>query len=141
MSIDIKEAKRLGLIPVGYIPEAPKQSKYRNTRCEYNGLKFDSLVERDRWIELEQQLKHRKIHHLALPHETVLKCEINGSLMFKYIPDFTYMTPDGHWHYEDVKGGATTPEFKLKKRIIEATHNVKITEVRWDRKAHEWVFS
>ncbi|MBR8152771.1 DUF1064 domain-containing protein, partial [Burkholderia vietnamiensis] len=46
--------------------------KYRNTRCEHNGIKFDSEKERSRWFHLIQLQAAGVIRNLQLQVPFVL---------------------------------------------------------------------
>ena len=82
------------------------KSKYRAKKCEYDGIKFDSQKERDRYIELKLLEKGGAIRDLQLQVPFVLQdgFEFNGKkiLPIKYIADFTYWA-NGELVIEDVK--------------------------------------
>ncbi len=73
-------------------------SKYRSEKCEYNGIKFDSKAERQRYIELELLEKLGVIRALALqPRFTLLaKFESKGNKYraIEYVADFRYFEND-----------------------------------------------
>ena len=83
-----------------------KKSKYGAKKCEYEGIKFDSQKERDRYIELKLLEKGGAIRDLQLQVPFVLQdgFEFNGKkiLPIKYIADFTYWA-NGELVIEDVK--------------------------------------
>jgi hypothetical protein len=64
-----------------------------------------------------------------LTRQTPFKFEINGKLMFTYRADATYKE-NGQVVVEDVKGGDSTPLFKLKKKIIQESYGIEIKEIR-----------
>lgn len=100
--------------------------KYKNVKCEYNGLKFDSLKERNYYIYLEQLQKNGKIHDLRCQ----VKFELQPAFTFKgkkiravtYVADFTYYTTDGQFHIVDTKG-VKTDVYKLKKKMMQYQGN------------------
>ena len=47
-------------------------SKYKASKCEYNGIKFDSKKERDRYIFLKGMEENGKISNLELQKAFVL---------------------------------------------------------------------
>ena len=47
-------------------------SKYKASKCEYNGIKFDSKKERDRYIFLKGMEDNGKISNLELQKAFVL---------------------------------------------------------------------
>ena len=69
-------------------------SKYRNKRTEYDGIKFDSIKEKNYYIKLKLLEKSGKIKDLKLQ----VKFELQPSFKFKgktirainYVADFTY---------------------------------------------------
>lgn len=103
-------------------------NKFRNKRNIYDGIKFDSLAERDRYIELLLMQKAGKISGLKVHGKeltyTILKSfkyttfngEIKTHRAITYIPDFGYYI-DGVWIVEDVKG-QITDVFKIKHKLF-----------------------
>lgn len=110
---------------------AKKPSKYRNTKCESGGIKFDSRAEMKRWHELVQMQVRGEISELELQVPFVLrKAETLCGEKFtgiKYIADFVY-EKNGETVIEDVKG-VLTREYKFKKRLM-AERGLKITEIK-----------
>lgn len=96
--------------------------KYKNVKCEYKGMKFDSLKERDYFIYLDQLQKNGQISDLRCQ----VKFELQPAFTFKgkkiravtYTADFTYYTPDGQFHIVDTKG-VKTDVYKLKKKLMQ----------------------
>ena len=88
------------------VQDENKKSKYGAKKCEYDGIKFDSQKERDRYIELKLLEKGGAIRDLQLQVPFVLQdgFEFNGKkiLPIKYIADFTYWA-NGELVIEDVK--------------------------------------
>jgi len=106
-----------------------RRSKYNNRKTSVNGYLFDSAKEAKRYRELALMEKAKEIHNLKLQPEWDFK--INGDKMFTYVADFSYETTVGRFcffHVEDVKG-FKTPVYRLKKKIIEACHGIKIVEI------------
>ena len=129
--ISEEEARRLGL--ASEIPKQPKKRKYNNQPCEFNGLKFDSIKERDYYITLLDEEKRGEIYEL----ERQIKLLIQPSFKtpdgktekaIYYIADFKYTTitdvgggkHEVKTHYIDVKGGNATKTavYKLKKKLL-----------------------
>ncbi len=106
--------------------------KYKNVKCEYNGMNFDSLKERNHYIYLEQLQKEGKIIDL----QCQVKYELQPAFTFKgkkiravtYTADFTYFTPDGQFHIVDTKG-VKTDVYKLKKKLMQYIKGYDIEEV------------
>lgn len=113
------------------VQDENKKSKYGAKKCEYDGIKFDSQKERDRYIELKQLEKFGAISELKLQVPFVLQdgFEFNGKkiLPIKYIADFTYWE-NGELVIEDVKG-KKTDVYELKKKMFMYRYKKYIREV------------
>lgn len=124
-----------------------KGSKYKNKKCEYDGIKFDSQKERDRYIflkkaeceglisNLELQVKHELIPAVREEYVVHLKTKDKVQtrtlqLAITYTCDFQYMK-DGVLVVEDVKSSKMmlTKEYQLKKKMLFALKGIKIKEV------------
>jgi hypothetical protein len=116
---------------VRFLLAGGKRSKYGNKRVQVDGIWFDSEAEAKRYGELLLLVRAGQISDLQV--HTRLAFEIAGDTMFVYVSDFEYQdhtTPVPVRVIEDVKSPATcTALYKLKKRLIEAQHGIKITEV------------
>ena len=96
-------------------------NKYRNIKCEYDGLKFDSKLERDRYIELKDNPNVRELQ-LQVPFELIPKNDLYRAV--KYIADFVYMSGDSKV-VEDAKA-VETKEFILKKKMFYDRYKIPI---------------
>jgi len=103
------------------------QNKYRNTKVEINGIKFDSIKEGERYHELYLLQKAGEISDLRLQEEFVLqnayRSPENGEKKraIKYLADFTYEV-NGERIIEDAKG-VKTPVYQIKKKMMESAGN------------------
>lgn len=112
------------------------RNKFFNKPCFYNGIKFDSTKERDRYIYLSRLRDEGKIFDLVLQPEYILLPtqyrEVTVQLKTKtktvlrvaekqmsYTADFSYVK-DGQPVVEDVKGSkkTITEEFRIKKKLM-----------------------
>lgn len=107
-------------------PRLRSRSKYRNVPTRVDGIRFASKKEARRYAELKLLQKAGKISHLLL--QVPFMCQVNGIVVCKYLADFQYYDKAGVRHVEDAKG-MRTPLYALKKKLVEAQHNVKIEEV------------
>ena len=118
-----------------------KGNKYKNEKVEFDGIKFDSKRERDRYMvlkdaerrgvisELKCQPKftlipaqyHEEAKQLKTKVKMVKKCDF---LAITYTGDFQYVK-DGNVVVEDVKG-MVTPEYKLKEKMMAYFHHIII---------------
>lgn len=103
-------------------------SKYKNKRVEYGGYKFDSIAEKDRFIELRTLETKGYIKDLKLQVPFVLISKSEYGRDVRYIADFTYYI-DKELVVEDVKG-VLTMEYKLKKRLMQEKYHITIQEVK-----------
>ena len=102
-------------------------SKYRNQKVVFDGHRFDSKRECQRYKELKlcEQAKLIKDLRLQVPFVLIEKSKHGGAI--KYIADFVYKM-DGQLVVEDVKG-VRTPLYKLKKRLLVEKYGIEIQEV------------
>lgn len=106
--------------------EVKKKSKYRNTRTEIDGIKFDSSREAKRYGELKLLLKAGEIGLLELQKEYELN--EGGTHSLKYLADFVYMDArTGETIVEDAKG-ALTEVYKKKRRLMKQVYGITIHE-------------
>jgi hypothetical protein len=91
--------------------------KYGNKKVTYDGIKFDSKKEGQRYLQLKLMEKEGKIGYLVChPTYQLLPTFRHGGKTYrgvKYIPDFRYFTDDGKQVFEDVKG-VRTKDYILK---------------------------
>ena len=103
-------------------PEQPRR-KFRNIKTEYDGQKFDSRKEANRYAELRLMERAGAIYD----EETGETVERPA----KYIADFVYR--DAFTHkliVEDVKSKATkTPEYILKRKLMYYRFGIRVVEV------------
>jgi hypothetical protein len=114
---------------------AKKPPKYRNTRCEHQGIKFDGEKERSHWFFLIQQQAAGLIRDLQLQVPFVLterKQRDDGTWerASKYVADFTYMR-DGKLVVEDVKSIATRKNrtYIQKRKLMLVKHDITVKEI------------
>lgn len=125
-----------------------KGKKYGNKKVVYQGITFDSIRERDRYIvlkdaekkgiilNLELQPKYElvpavwkdEIVHLKTKDKTVKKCVQRA---ITYTADFRYIKADGTEVVEDIKiSPALMPkEYMLKEKMMLAIKNIHIRRV------------
>ena len=105
--------------------------KYHNKKCEYKGLKFDSLKERNHYIVLEHLEKTGQIKDLKrqVKFELQPSFKLNGKTIraINYIADFTYIK-DGILVVVDTKG-FRTKDYLLKKKLFQYKYGMDIVEV------------
>ena len=104
-----------------------RPNKYFAKKTLAFGLKFDSKWESERWGQLKAMEKAGVVTELERQVRYTLS--INDIKICDYVADFRYLQQgeDGlsKLIVEDAKG-VLTPEFKLKKRMMKAIHNIDI---------------
>lgn len=102
--------------------------KYRNKKVTYDGIEFDSQREFKYYLDFKEQQKSGRISGLEVHPK--FRCEINGLKICTYEADFGF-TEQGRRRVLDVKSPVTAklPTFRLKKKLVEALHNVTIEVV------------
>jgi hypothetical protein len=102
-----------------------KKSKYSNKWVKYDGINFQSLAERNRYVELVNMKAAGAIKDFK--RQVLFKFIINGVLVTTYRCDFVVYTIEGGHRVEDVKG-VITDEYLLKKRLMKAIYKVDVIE-------------
>lgn len=130
-------AYRREALPSLGMAKPTKAPKYRNTKCEHDGIKFDSLKERSRWFELIQMQARGEIRDLRLQVRfelTPRKKRDDGTWerASHYVADFAYVDiASGKQVVEDVKLPATrkNPAYVQKRKQMLAVHDITIKEI------------
>lgn len=115
-------------------PRQRDRQKYRNVVIEVDGLQFDSKAEHRRWCYLQQLVKAREIRNLRrqVAFELIPGQERPSGGRERptmYVADFVYEDRTGATIVEDVKG-ASTPEYRLKRKLMLWRHRVEIREIK-----------
>lgn len=114
-----------------FIGNYTKQNKYHNKKVEYDGIKFDSEKEKNRYIGLKQLERLGIIQNLQrqVKYELQPSFKLNGKTIrsITYIADFVYIQ-DGVEIIEDTKG-FKTKEYLLKKKLFEYKYQKEIKEI------------
>lgn len=102
-----------------------KIPKYRNRKCIYDDIGFDSIGERDRYIELKYLEQAKEIDSLSLQVE--VRCILNGVHCWSYWADFVYRKKGApKLTMEDHKSAPDNlpKEFKVKWRTLHAIYGM-----------------
>ena len=114
------------------------KNKFGNKPCEYDGHKFDSIAEAERYKELKILQATKNIRDLELQPKFPLtlsrigKTDWDNTTLGYYVADFSYdefQRGKGWVHVvEDVKGGKATqtPLFNWKRKHFEFQYQTKI---------------
>lgn len=114
--------------------KAEKAQKYRNKKCQWMGIQFDSIRERDRYIVLSDQEKQGIISHLRrqVRFELVPNQWHNGKLVerkVEYVADFVYMDRYGQTIVEDSKGFRKNQVWIIKRKLMLEKYGIRVQEV------------
>ena len=128
--------------------EKPKANKYQAHKCEFNGEKFDSRKELQRYLELrllsrsgeitglKRQVKFELIPAQREPDKTGKRGGmIKGKTLEQscdYYADFVYKDKQGNTVVEDVKGykqGGAYSVFTIKRKLMLYKYGIKIREI------------
>ena len=124
------------------------RSKYNAKKVEIDGIRFDSVKESRRFLELKAMQDaevisdlRRQVKYVLIPAQrepdTVGKRggKIKGKLLERecsYVADFVYKDSQGNTVVEDVKGyrgGGAYEIFKIKRKLMLYVHGIKINEI------------
>ena len=121
-------------------------SKYHNKKATYNGITFDSIKEKDRYIELRLLERagaisdlQRQVSFELIPaqYETFERYGKRGKRLkdgsccieksVTYVADFVYIQ-NGEKVVEDTKGHRTQ-DYIIKRKLMLYVHGIRIREV------------
>lgn len=134
LKITGRAARRPSVATMRDAPREREKQKYSNLVVEVDGLRFDSKAEYRRWCYLVQLLKAREITQLKrqVPFE-LIPAQVRPSggkeRPTVYLADFVYRDRTGAQVVEDVKG-ASTPEYRLKRKLMLWRHGVEVREIK-----------
>jgi hypothetical protein len=107
-----------------------KKRKYNNEPVEFDGKKFQSTKERDRYILLRYRQGMGEIKELECQVRFLL--ESNDEKICDYVADFSYTEIKNNlFIVEDVKSAATRKlrPYRMKKKLMFAQYKIEIKEV------------
>lgn len=119
-------------MPRTYNPiKLASRHKYGAKATTVDGIRFASKFESERYGYLKSLERAGVIRSLQL--QPRYKLAVNDILICTYVADFSYEREgtDGSWTsiVEDAKG-VETPEFKLKKKLMQAVLGIEINVVK-----------
>lgn len=103
-----------------------ERPKYRAKRTTVAGKTFASKKEAKHYLIYKALQDAGQISDLKT--QVQFKIVIKGKLICSYFADFTFVDSKGVYCVVDVKG-FQTPVYKIKKKLVEAIHFIKIIEV------------
>ena len=106
--------------------------KYNARKTEVDGIKFDSKMESDRYLQLKQMQEEGIISNLQLQVPIEILPKFKKYRALRYIADFVYIL-DGVEVVEDVKG-FKTDVYQIKKRLLDQLKGIELNEYTKERK-------
>lgn len=103
------------------------KAKYHNVKVQVDGFRFDSVLEARTYAALKLLRDVTKEVRFFLRQ---VPFHLPGSIIYRL--DFQVHYTNGQVRHLDSKG-VETKEFKLKKRLVEATYPVQIEQVRSEK--------
>lgn len=101
---------------------AKRRGKFKNKKVEYKGILFDSMLERDYYIELLRLQKKGTVKSVELQpsFELIPRFKRHGKTHrpMTYTADFEVEYEDGTVEIIDTKGVQTEP-FRIKRKLLE----------------------
>ena len=104
-------------------------ARQKSKKCEYKGMNFDSLVERDFYKHLEEKQEKGEIFNLRIQEKFILQEGFkmnNGSKIqaITYSADQVWEDENGITHICDTKGSMETIEqvFAIKYKMLKNLH-------------------
>lgn len=102
-------------------------NKYHAEPVMIDNIRFASKAEGRCYTMLRARALAGEIS--ALTCHPRFPIEVNGVKVCTYVGDFQYVEK-GRQVIADAKGGATTPVFKLKAKLMKACHGIDVLEIR-----------
>jgi hypothetical protein len=132
--MDVNEFKKKFSLKDGKVVNKTKSSKFNNVKSEIDGHIFDSNKEAEFYgsLKLKKQAGLIKDFKIQVQYDIL----VNNIHIAYYYLDFQIENNDGSFEYIDIKGKdkktnkfIKTGVFALKKRLVEAIYNIKITMI------------
>ncbi len=110
-------------------------SKFKNIKTEIDGYKFGSKAESNRYVVLSSLQRAGLIKGLVMQVKYALisnqrKDDNTLERGCAYIADFVYTNSFNKLIVEDVKGGKSTPEFIIKRKLMLEKYGITVKEIR-----------
>lgn len=98
-------------------------NKYNNKKVEYDGYKFDSIKEMERYAELQLLVRAGEIDGLILQPRFLLQegftdNDGNKHLPITYVADFQYCKEKNYLETVEDTKGMKTDVYKIKKKLF-----------------------
>lgn len=120
-----------------------QKNKYKNKKVEYDGIKFDSKMERDYYIHLKQLQANGIVYEFFMQKKYVIVDAYTNARGEKiqasrYVADFEVHYSDNRVEVIDIKG-QLTPLFNLKKKLFEARYPFSLVLLTYSKIDGGWI--
>jgi hypothetical protein len=132
--MNLEDFKKKFSLKDGKVVNKTKSSKFNNVKSEIDGHIFDSKKESEFYgsLKLKKQAGLIKDFKMQVKYDIV----VNDIHIANYFLDFLVVNNDDTIEYIDIKGKDSktnkfikTGVFALKKRLVEAIYNIKISMI------------
>ena len=119
----------------GRVQPRQQKNKYGNKICNYDGFKFHSIRERNRYIVLKEKQDKGQIKDLRMQVAFVLAAavELDGRKRpaLKYVADFVYddVTSSNTIRVVEDSKGFRTADYRIKRHLMMSVHGIEVKEV------------
>lgn len=141
--ITVRQTIGIGKPILDVIPIKVQKNKYKNKKVEYDGIKFDSKMERDFYIHLKKLQANGLVYEFFMQKNYVLIDAYTRSDGTKvrasyYKADFEVHYSDNRIEVIDIKG-MLTDVFKLKQKIFETRYPFELKLITYSKKYGGWI--
>lgn len=141
--IKVRQLIGIGKPILDVVPIKVQKNKYKNKKVEYDGIKFDSKMERDFYIHLQKLQANGTVYEFFLQKRYVIVDAYINAKGEKvspsyYIADFEVHYSDNRIEVIDIKG-QLTPLFNLKKKIFEARYPFSLILLTYSKIDGGWI--
>ena len=120
-----------------------KKQKFNAKKIEYNGITFDSTVEKNYYIELQQKVKNGEIKSFSIQPKYILQDKFTKFdkhyREISYSPDFMIINNDDSITLVDVKGFSTVASELRKKLFDYKFRDIRLVWITYVKKYGGWV--
>ena len=119
----------------GRVQPRQQKNKYGNKICNYDGFKFHSIRERNRYIVLKEKQNKGQIKGLKLQVVFVLADAVvldgRKRPALKYVADFVYddVTSGQAIRIVEDSKGFRTADYRIKRHLMMSVHSIEVKEV------------
>lgn len=141
--LKVRQIIGIGKPILDVLPIKVQKNKYKNKKVEYDGIKFDSKMERDFYIHLKKLQANGTVYEFFMQKNYVLidaytrndGTKVRASY---YKADFEVHYSNNQIEVIDIKG-MLTDVFKLKQKIFETRYPFELKLITFSKKYGGWI--